>query len=114
MIKINGVTIPSPSSYQVNLQDINRVERNANGNTIIERIATKRKIDMSWNYLSQSDLAIVLQAISGVFFNVEYVDPQDGSLKTGTFYSGDRKAGALDYQDGVMRWKDSGFSISER
>lgn len=114
MIKINGTTIPTPATYQVNLQDLSKSERNANGNLIIERIATKRKIEMSWNYLSQGDLAGVLQAISGVFFTVEYIDPQDGALKTGTFYAGDKKAGALDYQDGVIRWKDSGFSINER
>ena len=42
MIKINNVTIPSPSSLNVSVQDINKAERNTNGTMIIERIATKR------------------------------------------------------------------------
>lgn len=114
MIKINSVTIPTPSDYSVGIQDISKAERNANGTMIIERVATKRKIEFSYKYLSQSDLASLLQKISDVFFMVEYIDPQTGGTKTGTFYSGDRKAGAVDYRNGVMRWKDIGFNLVER
>lgn len=114
MIKINGVTIPTPSTYQVGIQDLSKAERNANGTMIIERIATKRKLEMSWSYLSQSDLSVLLQAVSGVFFTVQYPDPQDGTLKTGEFYSGDRSAGAIDYKNGVMRWKDIKFNLIEQ
>lgn len=114
MIKVNGVTIPTPSTYQVSLQDISKAERNANGLMILERITTKRKIEMSWAYLSQSDLSKLLQAVSGVFFTVQYLDPEDGALKTGEFYCGDRSAGAIDYKNNVIRWKDCKFNVIER
>ncbi len=114
MIKINSVAIPTPSAFQVGIQDISKAERNANGLMIIERIATKRKLELSWSYLSQSSLASLLQAVSGVFFTVEYPDPQDGALRTGTFYAGDRNAGAIDYINGVMRYKDIKFNLVER
>ncbi|MHB8077424.1 DUF6711 family protein [Desulfosporosinus fructosivorans] len=114
MIKINSVAIPTPSAFQVGIQDISKAERNANGLMIIERIATKRKLELSWSYLSQSSLASLLQAVSGVFFTVEYPDPQTGALNTGTFYVGDRKADAIDYQGNTMRWKDVKFSLVER
>ena len=114
MIKINGVTIPSPSDYGVGIMDLSKSERNANGTMIIERITTKRKLELSYSYLSQTDLATILQAISSVFFTVEYFDAQDGALKTGTFYVGDRTTGAIDYKSGVMRWKDSKFNLIER
>jgi hypothetical protein len=114
MIKINSVAISTPSTYQVGIQDLSKAERNANGLMIIERITTKRKIELSWSYLSQSNLAALLTAVSSVFFTVEYPDPQTGALQTGTFYVGDRKAEAIDYQGNIMRWKDVKFSLVER
>lgn len=114
MIIVNGVAIPTPSTYQVGIQDLSKAERNANGTMIIERIATKRKLEMSWAYLSQSDLSNLLQAVSGVFFTVRYPDPQDGTLKTGTFYAGDRSSGMIDYKSGIARYKDVKFNVIEQ
>jgi hypothetical protein len=114
LIKINGVDIPAPSEYTVGIQDISKAARNANGTMIIERVATKRKIDLGWKYLSRLELAQVLNAVSPVFFQVAYVDPQDNTVKTGTFYTGDRKCGMLDYLEGVPRYKDVSFSLIER
>lgn len=114
MIVINGSEILTPSTYQVGIQDLSKAERNANGLMIIERIATKRKIEMSWAYLSQSDLSVLLQAVSSVFFSVQYPDPQTGALRTGTFYVGDRTAGMISYQNGVPRYKDVKFNIVEQ
>ncbi|OUM86647.1 MAG: hypothetical protein BAA01_11605 [Bacillus thermozeamaize] len=114
MIKINGVEIPTPSEYRVGIQDLSKAERNARGTMIIERIATKRKLELAWNYLSEADLRMVLSAVSPVFFTVEYPDPQEGTRKTGTFYAGDRSVGALDYINGKIRWKDIKFNLIER
>lgn len=114
MIKINSVTIPTPSDYTVGIMDISKAERNATGEMIIERIATKRKLDLSWKYISQDDLSDLLNKITAVFFTVEYPDPQTGVLKTGTFYVGDRSAAAIDYRSGVMRWKDIKFNFIEK
>lgn len=114
MIKINGVEIPTPSDYTVGIMDLSKAERNARGTLIIERIATKRKIEMSWNYLSKEDLSRLLKLVSPVFFEVEYIDPQENNWKSGTFYVGDRKMGALDYRNGNIRYKDIQFNIIER
>lgn len=114
MIKINGVVIPTPSDYSVGIQDISKAERNANGTMIIERIATKRKIELGWKHLDKSDLAKVMSLVSPVFFQVEYLDPQDNRKKTGTFYAGDRNMGALDYINGNIRWRDIKFNVVER
>lgn len=113
MIKINGVVLPTPSDYNPGIQDISKAERNARGTMIIERIATKRKIELAWKYLSQEELSLILNLISPVFFTVEYIDPKDGRI-TGTFYVGDRNVGALDYINGIIRWKDIKFSLIER
>lgn len=114
MIKIDGAIIPTPSDYTVGIMDISKAERNARGNLIIERIATKRKLEFSWNYLSKEDLSRLLKLVSPVFFKVDYIDPQENTWKNGTFYVGDRKVGALDYRNGNIRYKDIKFNLIER
>lgn len=114
MIKIDGREIPTPSDYQIGIMDISKAERNARGDMIIERIATKRKIELGWKHLSKSDLQTVMNAVSPVFFSVDYIDPLTSAQKTGTFYAGDRNVGALDYIGGDIRWKDIKFSVIEK
>ncbi|MFS1519676.1 DUF6711 family protein [Bacillus sp. SCS-151] len=114
MIKINGVELPTPSKYAIGIQDLSQAERNVRGNMIIERIATKRKIELTWNTITQENLSLVFQSVSDVFFTVEYIDPEKGDHNTGTFYSGDRKAGVMDIRNGVVRWKDAKFNLIER
>ena len=114
MLKIDSVTIPTPTSLGVSIMDISKAERNAAGTMIVDRIATKRKLELSYAVLSQANLSAILTAISPVFFEVEYIDPQDNATKIGTFYTGDRKAGAMDFINGIMRWKDITFNLIER
>jgi hypothetical protein len=114
MIKINGVLMPSPSEYNVGIMDISKAERNARGDMIIERIATKRKLELVWKHLTRQELNRVLSLVAPVFFQVEYPDPQDNATKTGTFYCGDRTVGAIDYYNGQVRWKDIKFNLIER
>lgn len=114
MIKIDGVEIPTPSDLSVGIQDLSKAERNARGTMIIERIATKRKLEMTWKYLDRDQLQQLLNAVSPVFFTVEYPDPLTNAMRTGTFYAGDRNTGALDYRNGVIRWVDSKFNVIER
>lgn len=114
LININGVELPAPSKYDVGIMDINKAERNAKGTMIIERITTKRKIQLSWKYLTRNQLQSIFNLIKNTYFDVEYVDPQTADLKTGTFYTGDRNVGAMDYFDGEIRWKDIKFNIIER
>jgi hypothetical protein len=114
LLVINGVEMPTPSGYIVSKQDIVKAERNARGTMIKEMIAQKDKIDLAWIYLSAADTAKVLTAVSANFFNVTYLEPQSNTNKTKTFYAGDRSAPAMDFINGIMRYKDIKFSIIER
>lgn len=114
LIKINGVEIPTPSSYDVGIQDISNAERNAIGTMIIERIATKRKLELSWGVLTKEETSYLLNAVSPVFFNVEYIDPQTGGVKSGTFYCGDRTVPMITFVNGVPKYRDVKFNIIER
>lgn len=114
LITINGVELPAPSKYDIGIMDINKAERNAKGTMIIERITSKRKIQLSWKYLAKEELQQLYNLVKDTYFDVEYIDPQEGGIKTGTFYAGDRNVGAMDYIDGEIRWKDIKFNIVER
>ncbi len=114
LIEIGGVDLPTPSDYSVGIMDLSKAERNARGTMIIERIATKRKLDISYSYLTREQLSQVLNAVSPVFFNVRYLDPQTNNYRTGSFYCGDRNVGMLDFQNGIPRYKDIKFDLIER
>lgn len=114
LIEIDGVALPTPTDFIVGIQDLSKSERNANGTMIMERIATKRKIDLSWSYLTRDELSQLLELVSGVFFSVTYMDPQINAMTTGTFYCGDRNIGMLDFRNGVPRYKDVKFPLIER
>ena len=114
MIKIDGRAIPAPTDYGVGIQDISKAERNARGDMIIERIATKRKLELVFEFLPKSEHQQLLKAVAPVFFQVEYPDPETGAQRTGTFYAGDRTIGGLAYINGQMHWKDCKFNVIER
>ncbi|MFR4588743.1 MAG: DUF6711 family protein, partial [Streptococcus lutetiensis] len=79
MLKINGVAIATPKVYEVTVQDLDgETNRNANGDMIRDRIAVKRKLNLEWQPLSQSEISTLLTAVSGVFFTVTFPDPQLG------------------------------------
>ncbi len=114
VIKIDGVVIPAPSDLVVGIMDISKAERNTLGTMVIDRIATKRKLELKWNYLSKEKVSELFKAVSPIYFEVEYIDPEDNVTKTGTFYAGDRRAGALDYRNGNIRYKDISVNLVER
>ncbi|WP_352420727.1 DUF6711 family protein [Proteiniborus sp.] len=114
MLKIDGVEMPAPVKYDVGIMDLSKAERNALGDMVIDRIATKRKIELDLTGLSNEEISKVLKAVSPVFFEVEYFDPQENRLQTGTFYSGDRNAKGLRYEQGKLLWKGLSFNIIEQ
>lgn len=114
LVSINGVDIPTPTDFQVGIQDISKAERNANGKMIIERVATKRKLFFTYSFLTESEAATLLKAIASTFFNVTYINPQTNSKETGSFYCGDRNLGMVDYRNGIARYKDLTFNLIER
>lgn len=114
LINVDGVDLPTPSDFSVGIQDLSKAERNARGTLIMERIATKSKLELSWKYLTRTQLSQILNAVSPTFFTVIYMDPITDANRTGTFYSGDRSVGMLRFTNGVPEYRDVKFSIIER
>jgi hypothetical protein len=113
-LNIGGVDMPTPSEFQVGIMDISKAERAANGNIIIERIATKRKLEIKYNFLDRDQLQTLLNALSPTLFTVYYVDPQTDGMVVSTFYCGDRNMAMMDYINDVPRYVDFAFNLIER
>lgn len=114
LISIGGVELPTPSDYGVGVQDISKAERNAQGTMIIERITTKKTLELNYSYLDSSDLSKILKAVSPTFFNVTYLDPVTNTQMTSSFYCGDRSVSLISFTNGVPKYKDMKFTLIER
>lgn len=113
MIKIGTVDMPTPSGYTLGIMDIVDAERNSQGKMFIELIATKYKIELSWNYLNQADMTKLLDALSPVSFSVTFFDAASNTNKTANFYKSDRSVPMYDYVNNVARYKDFKINLIE-
>lgn len=112
MLKINGVAIATPKSFQVDIQDLDgESNRNAQGDMIRDRIAIKRKLECEWPPLTQSESSTLLNAVSSVYFTVTFPDPKDGVI-TKTMYVGDRTIPAYFYDKETKQAKWSGLKMN--
>lgn len=112
MIKINGVDIATPKTYEATVSDLDgESNRNANGELIRDRIAVKRKLNLEWGPLTQSEIQTLLSAVSSVFFTVTFPDPELGVV-TKTMYVGDRTAPAYMYDEKAKEVKWQGLKMN--
>lgn len=112
-LKVNGVIIPDPSDFRVGVMDISNAQRNAKGSIIIERIATKIKLEMRWKYLPPTELSKLLRGVSTPNFTVDYLDPRTNIRERRVFYVGDRNMGMYSYVNGEPIYVDIGFNFIE-
>ena len=114
MISINGVKVATPKTYEPTISDLDgESNRNANGDLIRDRIAVKRKLNLEWGLLTQSEMSQILNAVSRVFFTVTFPDPQLGMI-TKTMYVGDRTAPAYQYINGEVKWQGLKMNFIEK
>lgn len=114
MLSINGVDIATPKVFEVAVSDLDgESNRNANGELIRDRIAVKRKINLEWGPLTQSEIQTLLNSISSVFFTVTFPDPMSGVI-TKTMYVGDRTAPAYQYVNGAVKWQGLKMNFIEK
>lgn len=113
-ILLNGVAVAAPLPYKVSINDLDAESgRNAKGDLLRDRIAVKRSIELSWGVLSQSETTAILNAVSPVFFPVQYDDPQLGTVIK-TFYVGNRDVPLMLKSTSGTFYKGLGFNIVER
>lgn len=115
-ISVSGVmtTMPTPTSFEVSYMDISKAERNSNGLMLIERITTKRKIQVSYDFLIASDMTKILNAVAPTYYDVKFHDPKTNALDTANMYCGDRSVSFIDYINGTPRYRGVSFDLIER
>src|SRR5690606_41541117 len=79
MIRINGIPItPNPSSVERGIFRISNAERTADGTMMLEIIAVKRRVEIGWTHIRDSDYKALLVVIAqgGPGRQVRHPDPQ--------------------------------------
>lgn len=114
LLSISGVALPTPTEVSFGVYDISKAERNANGTMLIERITTKKKISVTYAFVTKEQMSTILKLVEPVFWDVTYIDPVTSNTVTGSFYCGDRNLGMVDFVNGVPRYKDLSFELIER
>jgi hypothetical protein len=117
-VALNGVSLPEPAHGGAifSVQDIDSAEtgRNQNGDMMRERVATKIKWQFTFPPLNREKCSALLNAISGVTFELEYPDPYKASgTTTKTCYVGDRTTPIYSTASGMPMWENISFSIVE-
>lgn len=109
-----GYIIKTPSTYNPTIETLENSNRNANGDLIREIIADKIKIELTWNTMTQDELAVLQYLRRLKSFDVEYLD-LDGTYKTIEVYIGNSfKATPLKTENGyVTVWKDVQANLIE-
>lgn len=112
-LSINGVNVKTPKTFNFGIMDIDgETTRNAAGRMKRDRIATKRRLEMEWGHLSDSEISTILAAVSSEFFSVTYPDARTGGQATRTFYVGDRTAPAYTWVEKLKAYKWEGLSMN--
>lgn len=115
MLTVDGVDLPTPTSYTPDFEELSKAERNANGMMIKEVIAYKYKLNVTWKKLTQEELTILMNVKRKNFFSLEFIDMDTGRPVTGTFYAGTPTANAMEYKNGrIEHWLDVKMNFIER
>jgi len=77
------------------------------------RIATKIKLQVVLDRLSQAEMTTLVNALSPQFVDVTYIDPVGGSV-TKTFYGSTVDSTTERYINGDLFWETTTFSLIER
>lgn len=118
MIKINGVTVKSPSTLIPSIVNVgSRVDRNAAGLAVMDRIGRKRRLEIQWNYVTNAELQTIINNAgkTSAFFAVTYFDPEDMADRTITCYAEHFEFKMQRYENGAaVGWEDVRLDLIER
>lgn len=105
-----------PSAYKWGLQDISSPAsgRTLDGMMHKERVAQKRKLELSFWGLKKSETARVLQAFNPEYIDVEFEDAMTGEREVRTFYTGDKTAPVWTWTVDNKIYEKISFNLIER
>lgn len=79
--KINSKTIKAPTELTCSNEVLDKSERTMDGTMVVDIIGRKRKIEVSWKYLSKEAMGLLsAETKNGTFVTIDYNDPETGKL----------------------------------
>lgn len=119
MIKINGTKIKTPKDFSIERYNLTKSGRVASGLMVMEFVAKKVRLELSYDIISGDDLNLIYSLIDSdkMFFDVTYPD-LDGTIRTKTCYAGalpsKLKRGSSTDPNNGWYWESVSFSLIER
>lgn len=115
-LKVNGVSMPCPSSYTWGLQDVSAAKSGRSDDSVMHknRVAQKRKLALQWKGKDWATTTKILQAFNPEYIQITYPDMMSGKYETRTFYVGDRSAPVKWWWHGNQRTESISFDVIER
>lgn len=114
--RINGKTFKAPAEITISPEHLDKAERTMDGTMVIDIIGTKKKVDMSWNYLSKEELQILSSETgSDRFSDIAFHNSQTGELET--IRARAENLTYMPYYDwvnGRLMWKSVSISFKEK
>lgn len=119
MLKVNGVAMPPLRSFKWGLNDVSDAKAGRTEDALMHknRIAQKRKLELSWVWKTWQEASLILRAFNPEYIEVFYPDIMDGRYETRTFYRGDPNAPVYFWNagdDNLQRIETISFNIIER
>lgn len=116
LVKVNGTELPFCSTYKVTWTDTD-LESGRNINAIMIRNRVRKdmyKLEFTYNLLDDDSVQLILNAITDVFFTVEFYSPLEKKRITRTMYCGDRSGEWITVRgdNGEYTLKMSGFAFN--
>lgn len=114
--QIDGVTIPTPSTYDFSIEDLSSdaTGRSLDGIMHKDVVAVKDYYTVTWKKLSRADMALILNLVDGKSsFTFTYIDPRlPNGYVSQQFYVGKRSGKAVNLRDGKNTWSDLTMQIT--
>jgi hypothetical protein len=114
MLKIAGVSVKAPTDLKIGRFDLTKSSRTASGKMVMELIATKKRVDITWKMLPDNELQKIIDTITAnkPFFSLQY--PDAGGSKIMTCYAGDIITSLWHTIDGVRYWEEVSVPFIEQ
>lgn len=94
LIEINGVRLPTPSKFSVNIDDLDSQNsgRNVYGYMLRDRIrAAVYKVSIEWEAVTANQYRLIIDTMRNPKCTVKFFDPNTGDYVTKEFYVGTRE-----------------------
>ena len=114
ILKINDRAIVNPIALTWEESDLDSSEgsgRNMLGEVLRDRITTKRKISVSFPPLNDTQMSELLEAMSPLFFSLEYPDPKLGIRHSIVVYVSDCSVPVYMFDKTLNQWLWQGMAV---